>query len=606
VPCAVALSAMAASAGPTDPFEDRPGYRMRGAYLPARYIRLVEPAAQAGIDTLIVSFYPLRAPMQAELREQIRRWANLCKQHGIAFWVVFGYFGEHEVGWIGPYRHFVDANGQRRDHTPCPLDDEFWRRSVEDRYLVVAELSHRCQIAGVALDTEMYAADAGGVSQVCYCGDCIARTLRAAGKDAAPPYPDRRGEWLKEIGLLDAHARMTRDAVQALAEQTRDRVAQAAPELRLGAFNIDWAVPTMEGILLGWGRPDRPVYVYSELTYTQGYAPYVQQIQRRLAELGAHFCMIAGVWQSKFLARALAAHLYECARNSAGYWIYTFESFDRPDYSPLPGKADDYWSAIRQANDELLRLAADPEYKTSLKIEPFVLPPTPATARGVERLPWVPLRPATGTPQPPPRLRKNNILYVYAESGRRVTLPMRLVQTPGLRDGGQYLLVSPGGQFLERRDLLEVDRLVKLDFQAEQTGLYAVALSVGACTIQVEGPQPYAIAADTGVPARLFIGIPALYVLARPGQREVTLQMGVGGEAERVHAVVTQGDHVLYDGVLADTRAIVLPVDPDAQPSILKIDVQRVPGAVRENFSVAVVKGAYPFVAVSPEGLLRD
>jgi hypothetical protein len=592
--------------GPGDGFDDRPGYRIRAAHLQVENIGLVERAAQAGIDTLLAPIPRLRAPLDFTAREQLVQFAHACQRHGIAFWPEIRYFGEVELTWIGPYRHFVDGNGKRLNHTPCPLDEELWRRAVEARYLLLAELSRDCPITGVALDTEMYAADAGGVSQVCYCGDCLARTLRAAGQDAAPPYPDRRREWLTQIGLLDAHFQTTRDAVRTLAEQTRDRVAQVAPDLRLGAFNIDDAVPPMQGILLGWGRSDRPVYVYTEVTYTQGYSPYVRQAQQRMGQLGAHFCMIAGVWQSKFLARALTAHLYECARNSAGYWIYTFESFVRPDYAPLPGKADDYWSAIRQANDELLHLAANPEYQTSLKIEPFVLPPTPATARGVERPELVPLRPPTGEPQPPARLRRNNILYVYAESGRRVTLPMRLVQTPGLRDGGQYLLVSPGGRCLERRDLLEVDRLVKLGFQAEQTGLYAVALSAGACTIQVEGPQPYAIAADTGVPARLFIGIPALYVLARPGQREVTLQMGVGGEAERVHAVVTQGDHVLYDGVLADTRAIVLSVDPDAQPSILKIDVQRVPGAVRENFSVAVVKGAYPFVAVSPEGLLRD
>jgi hypothetical protein len=130
-------------------------------------------------------------------------------------------------------------------------------------------------------------------------------------------------------------------------------------------------------------------------------------------------------------------------------------------------------------------------------------------------------------------------------------------------------------------------------------------VGTGDSSVQIDSRRPYAVAADRTSPARLYIGIPTLYVLAEPGQREVTLLTGTGGELERVRVIVTQGEQLRYDAVLADTRPVAVPVDPALTPPILKIEVQRVPGAVRENFSLAVLNGAYPFVAVSPEGLLH-
>jgi hypothetical protein len=587
-------------------FAAQPGYRIRGGWLGAEDIRLVEPAAQAGIDTLLVAFFRLRVPLNGALREQLVQWATTCRRHGIDFWPTFGYLTEFEPGWVGPYRQYVSGNGVRARHTPCPLDADFWRRTVEARCLLLADLSRQYPITGVVLDAEMYGADKPAFVDVCYCGDCVARTLQEAGRDPSPPYPDARRQWLTDIGLLEQHFAMARRGVQQLADQTRARVGAIAPDLLLGALAIDMPQPVAEGMLLGFGRPERPVYDFSESTYVAGYTNYVPQAQARMERLGAYARMVCGVWQTKFLARTLPAHLYECARNSAGHWIYTLADFNKPDSGPLPGNPVDYWAAIRRANDELDQLARDPDYQTSLTIEPFVLPPKPVTARGVARLDLVPLAPPTGQAVPPAQLRNSNILYLYRAAGRQATLSLRLVSIANIRDGGQYLVISPDGQALTRGDLLEFDKPLDVELPGEQAGLHALVLGAGSNVIRVEGHQPYAITASSTSPARLFIVIPTLYLLANAGQREVVLQMGVGGEAERVRAVVTQNDRVRFDGVLTDTRKVALPIDPAAAQRILKIDVQRVPGAVRESFSVAVLSGAYPFVAVSPEGLLRE
>lgn len=252
---------MAASAGPTDPFEDRPGYRMRGAYLAVEDIALVEPAAQAGIDTLLVGFPKLKVPLDPVSQDQLRQWASTCQRHGIAFWVVLKYFGVFEPAWIGPYRQYVNGDGARAKHTPCPLDEDFWRRSVEQRCLELAELSRPAaggRLSGVMLDPEMYGADIPTVFQVCYCGDCLARTLKDAGLDTPPPYPDARREWLASRGLLERHYQLARQTMQQLADRTRARVTEIAPDLLLGACAIDPGQPLAEGLLLGLGRPEKP------------------------------------------------------------------------------------------------------------------------------------------------------------------------------------------------------------------------------------------------------------------------------------------------------------------------------------------------------------
>ncbi len=591
------------STAPSRPY-DQPGYRMRGGYLAVSDIGLVASAADVGLNTLVVASLNLKPQPEAATRDQLVRWAKACHDQGLALWLSLYYFGDFESVWVGSYRKYVDGNGAQAKRTPCPLDEDFWQRVITQRYLWLAELSRQVPIAGVVLDPEMYAADKGGFFNACYCGDCVARTLHAAGRDLAPPYPTARREWLQGLGLLEAHYQQARETMRGFGARTRGQVEQVAPDLLFGVFGGDEPNPLMAGLLLALGRADKPVFAFSEGTYVAGYTPNVEVTLQRIARLGAHARLTCGVWQSKFPAGVLAAQLYECARHSAGYWVYTLETYTRPDYTPLPGKAADYWGAIRQANRELAQLQRDPGYQSALKIQPFVNPPTPVSAKNVGRFRVVPLVPVAEQVTPPARFRYTTIFYLYATAGERVRFPLKL-HVGTAREAGQYLLVSPEGRELARADLLPGDTPAEVTFPAEQTGLYALVVGTGGSAVQVESRRPYAVAADRTSPARLYMVIPMLYVLAEAGQREVTLQMGTQGEAERVRVVVTQGAQVRYDGVLADTRAVTVPVDPALTPPILKLEVLRVPGAVRENFSLAVLKGAYPFVAVSPEGLLK-
>jgi hypothetical protein len=195
----------------------------------------------------------------------------------------------------------------------------------------------------------------------------------------------------------------------------------------------------------------------------------VDAIQQRLKRLGVHSRLACGLWQSKFPASVLAAQYYQCAAHSAGYWIYTLQTFTHPNYSPLPGKAADYWSAIRQANQELAKLERDPSYHSALKIEPFVNTPAAVSSKNVGRFTVVPLVPIAERVVPPARFRHTNIFYLYATAGEQVTFPLKLL-VGGTHDAGQYLLMSPDGRELARADLLHDKTPVPVAFRAEHPG----------------------------------------------------------------------------------------------------------------------------------------
>gem|GEM_PF-2401988 len=577
---------------------------IRGGYLDVRDTALAEPAARSGLNTLLVKFPRLRPPPDTRAQEQIEYWSGQCRRLGLDLWVCFHVLGAHETGWLSEYRRYVDKTGRLQSHTPCPADPGFWRESVYNRLMGLAQLSRQYPITGVILDLEMYAADFSIYYDVCYCGECVARTLRAAGRDVSPPYPDSRAEWLTGLGLLEVHRQQVHEAVRRLAEQARAAVEQVAPDLRLGGLCLDLKTPVVEAMLAGLGREGHPAYAFSESTYHAGYDPQVDRIKQRIRDLKANAVLVCGLWQNKFTPAALSAHLYFCARNSGGYWIYTLEDFGAGRQWSLPAPPEQYWAAYRQANDELDRLAADPSYQTSLKIEPFVLPPTPLTTAGVKRFHLRPWLEPTDQPVPPVQLRKQNTLYFYARAGQRVRLSLTLIQFGPYHDGGQYLLVPPVGQAELRGDLLETGRAVELEYRAKQTGVHALVLGSGDNAIRVEGRQPYAIAAEPDAPARFLIVIPTLYVLARPGQRHVILKLETPGEGERVKAVISTGGKVCHELIVPGPQTALIPIEPTSEDRVVEIQIFRVPGVVMEDFSIAVLDGAYPLVAPTREGLL--
>ncbi len=580
--------------------------RIRGGYLGAGDTAQVEPAARAGLNAILVKFGGLEAPLRPESEKLFKQWADLCAKHGVGFWPVFNFFGGHEPKWVGQYRHHVTRQGNRLDRTPCPIDEDFWRRIIEARFVLLAELSRKYPMVGVILDLEMYGADATGYHGVCYSDYAIDRVLRAAGKDVKPPPPAERYAWLEKQGLLETYRNGTRQAVRQLAEHTRDAVDKIAPNLLLGAFHADRESPVPDGILLGLGRPGKPMLAYTEMTYSTGYTKYVQRAQRHFKALNAHAVLVCGIWQSKFIAKALPAHLYHCGRDSMGYWIYTLSTFGMPSYSPLPGDHAAYWAAFRRANDELDRLAADPTYRSALKIEPFVLPPVPLTTRGVKQLNLVPWTPPTGKPVPPVHLRGENILCFHAEKGQRVAMKIGLAQVGRYPDSGQYLLVSPDKRELARGDVKVGGKARELTFQAKVSGVYALVVGAGSNAIRIEGRHPYAVTTAKRSGASLVSVIPPLYILTRAGQREVRLTLRTQGGGEQVRAVIRVGDKTAFDEIVAGNKTAVVPVDPNVKPPVLRLETLRVPGAAKEDLAVVVEAGAYPFVATSPDGLLKS
>lgn len=593
-----------AAAQPAPSLSDLLTRKLRGGYASFADTAVVAPAAQAGINTLFVEFR-LRHP-DPETVAQIERWAGLCRAHGIGFWPVVHYYGEIETTWIGDFRRYVDANGTLQRKTPCPLDESFWRRAVETRFLTIAEVSRREPLMGVVLDTEMYAADFTLYREPCYCGECVARTLRRAGRDIPLPLSGAPGSWLTQQGLGDAHREECRRAVQSLAEQTRGRVLRIAPEFAFAAFNADQASPMLDGLMLGFGRPERPALALAEVTFVTGATPPVpENMQKRMARLQGHALLVPGIWQSRFTPQALAAHLYHSAMYSSGYWVYTFETFTRPTYCPLPGPPDEFWAAIQTANRELDAVLADPQHGTTLRLEPFRLPRPEVTTDGVDAA-WHSASPVVGNGSAVDvELRGRNIIYARARSGAHDGLSIHFLPFEFSPDGGAYLHVGPDRRVATRGTWTEPVKAAEVPIALEARGVHALVVDVGDSACRIEGTCPFALSATKAAPARLFRNVPALYVAALAGARDIVVRLEPQYGGQAIEAVFTVGDAIASRATITKAQELSVAIPRAAQIQIVKIELRLAAGHPPLDIALAVLGGAYPLVASSPAGLLR-
>jgi hypothetical protein len=591
----IAIGVNAAAAA----FAAEGGERIRAGFLKPQDASVIEPAAKAGCNTLILAL-DVRVPAPAELEPTMARWARACAQHELDLWVSFTLFSAREPKWVGRYRPFVDAEGKRHPNTPCPLDEDFWQRTVAARYDLLADLARKHDLAGILIDPEMYGADFSLYRQPCHCATCSAAAADKLDEQAEEGAASR---WSDGNRALRAQRAALRDTIREWMAASRERVAQRAPGVQLGGFHIDQQTPFAEGLLLGMGTEEQPAYIFSQRTYQFGYTPNVQKIQQQVQRLGASAKLVCGLWQRKFTPEALAAHAYHCARDSAGYWIYTFETFSRPEYSPLPKPASEYWAALRRANEELGRLARDGRYATKLEVEPHRLPPQDVNPRAARRLDLRPLRPGDGGAVPPVRLRKQNVLYFHADAGARMAFELDFDQLGRYADSGRAVIVSPRQRPLKQVDLMDPDEdAVEISTTARVAGVHALVVNTGLNAVVVETSQPYAIAANEGAPARFSHIIPTLYVLAKPGAREIRLRLETDTAGERVNAVFSDGDTTLQEEIIVGPEEVAVRLP--AGRRVLQIDIEKVPGAGKQDLLVTVLDGAYPYVAPTTAGLL--
>ena len=460
--------------------------RIRGGYMASNDpLSGVAQMKAAGMNTLMPKFGGLQASPTPDNIALLRAWGEASAKAGMHLLPVFNFRGGETEKLLSERRE-VTVTGQRLAATPCPLDEAFWEKYILGRFAWLAEHAQELHLDGAILDPEMYGSDHTVFMAPCYCDDCLREFLKDAGQ-ALPeplPAPDRRAEWVKAQGLSERFEQRFVTRVEGFSRRIEQEAHAKNTDFAIGVLLLDYDTPFMRGMAQGFGTEMHPVLGFSETTYSPGYSGYVKKQQAAFGAYPAQVLFVPGIWQQQFPADNLAEQYYWCAADSAGYWIYTFESL-LEDCSKLPGYAlrepnERYWAAMKLANAELDKLAASGgKYVSGLKVREFD-PPLPVLSTGdlkPETLVASPDdRPLSLGPVTVPRLRYRNPLYILARAGEPVEARVTNVQLASYRPGTQWVVVDPEGKRVVEGHM-KVGESATVRFTPERDGVYMMVAS---------------------------------------------------------------------------------------------------------------------------------
>ena len=460
-----------------------------------------------GMNAFLPKFGGLTCPPDERNLQLLREWGAAARASGMRFLPVFNFRGGQTESSPGARRE-VTKSGRRMEATPCPLDEAFWHKHVYRRAVDLATRGNELHIAGAIIDPEMYGADHTVFDDVCYCDDCLTEFLQARGQGERSPLPAAatRADWLKQRELGDLYRERFIDRIKGFCVDVEREVHRRNPDFLLGVLLLDYPHPFMRGLAQGLGTERHPVLGFSETTYFRGYTDYVEAQQKTFAAMPAHVLFVPGLWLAQFPSENLAEQCYHCARASAGYWVYTLESF-LEDVSNLPGYAlrepdQRYWAAMKAANSELDRhVASRGEYHSVLKVRSFD-PPLPVLVLGdAKPEALVPLTKAGALSLGPvtlPRFRYRNPLYVLCTRGEPVRVRVTNQQlNVSYRYGTQYAVVDPAGKRVVE-GAMKVGESAVAAWTPESDGVYVILAgsSQNGYSLQVVTEQPFALRAS--------------------------------------------------------------------------------------------------------------
>jgi len=502
--------------------------KFRGGYLSSADLgEGIARMGQVGMNAVMPKFGGLQAPPTEANVERLRAWGEAARAADLHLLPVFNFRGGETEALLGERREVTIA-GYTMERTPCPLDEAFWSRYILGRALFLAEHAQELGLTGAIIDPEMYGADHTGFSGACYCADCLREFLEAADQPVPDPFPepDQRAAWLEEHGLTAQFQQRFVDRVREFSAQIEQQCHAANPDFLLGVFLLDYPIPFHRAMAMGLGTPTHPVLGFSETTYSTGFTDYVLAQQQTFAQMPAHVLFVPGLWQQQFPSENLAEQYYACAANSAGYWIYTFESL-LEDVSRLPGyqlrEPDErYWEAMALANGELDQLmASGGTYESTLTVRPFD-PPLPVLATGDIEIPALmaapDAEPLSMGPITTPRLRYRNPLFILCTAAEPVAVRVTNVQLANYLPGTGWAVVAPDGTRLVE-DHMKVRESTDVEFTPEQDGVYLLVVSSGqnAHTLTMLTNQPCAFSASEQHPLIANGSLGRMYFYVPPG-----------------------------------------------------------------------------------------
>ncbi len=310
---------------------------------------LLERICAAGFNCMIVHTMA-KSHSEAGWPEEAERWARVQSERKLRVIVSWPFGSDERYGntQFGDYQPGGTAIWRRG---PCPLSSEYWNRVVGDRAAIAAEAG----LTGMVVDMEMYGADSARYPGPCFCDRCweafVAEHLE--GVEAENIALADRPAWIAANDLVEDYARRQELEVTAILESIRDRVRAIDPDFLLGNLLDPESLP---GLARGFGTPDMPALVFSELEY-HGDVSGVAERVASLRDRGYPVWYVPGLWLKPVTPPELPALVRSAAPLSGGYWLWSTAAFS-PDAGPPYAHAedyshDDYWRAFGQANEAL-------------------------------------------------------------------------------------------------------------------------------------------------------------------------------------------------------------------------------------------------------------
>lgn len=576
--------------------------RLRAGYMAGSNILMLERMSQIGMNAVIPKFSSLAVPLSLQDSIRLNKFADECKRLNMAFMPAFNFWDSNAASKITNFNHFVTESGRVLARTPCPYTKSFWDNYITPRILGIVNVALKDQpLDAFVIDLEMYGVERSDYDTNCYCDTCYARYMKTKGRTGKLPARADRGKIIKAANELGDYRAVQREAARSYATECRRAVQQVRPGLRLGVLKLDSAIPLQQGIALGFGTPDLPVFCLTEETYETGYTPYIASANKTFNELGAYVDLLVGIWQSRFPPYNIPEQLYYSAHNSYGYWIFTMESFEQPDYIPLTGTIEENWSAIQTANSELDKLEANQAYQTAFRIRPFITPPTweGFVSHDLDRKST-----AQAQNSPVARIRGKNWVYFHANKGDRIDFQVTRKQVGLYGSDVSVGLVSPNKTQLGY-GLATMMQPFKISVLAPQAGVYGLAVQSGDNGAEItQASHPYAVATGYSNNGAWFITkVPPLFIAVdRTSTGPIQLAFRTENSAEAVLGrVFSQNGHELWSGIVNGT-SIVNIYQPDGD--YLQVRFEKLPNHALEDVWVKSVKGVMPFTTTDPAGLL--
>jgi hypothetical protein len=584
---------------------------------------------QHGFNTVLV------ADGAYQLKEDLwRAWGMLAGELHVQVFPVLNFAVPQELK--GQYRPYLNRDGAIDHATPCPLDREYWQAVIGQRFEQLAQLSTVIPIAGLLFDSEMYGSDFSIYYEPCFCDICWKQFVQTAQPIAPTSEPqniadlprDQRFDYLVRHHLFWRYTDVQTQQVQAILAQIEQQVHAINPHLLFGylGHRNNWFYT---GLIQGLGTITRPVLVFTESTYVVGSTPYAMEEMEFVTKQtkgerqndspwwegsgeGKLARYIPGLWLARFFPDDLPAQLYHLATQTDGYWIFTADSLWKDAKEPkrrfaaLHGRKEDYWAAIKHANEDIVRFSQAPEsyqpdlpsiflssYYDPLQNRLFT---RPSLRRFLQQIPLKEGSDAEIT------YRAETLFHCLNPGGGTI----EIIHYPigEYADDTQYRLFDNDGQVVQEGIVNARNRYAFVKLPVNSSGLVSLWTNSGTHAVRVRfSGIPYVIEASSTFPLTTMDTARTYTVYIPPGTQRLKLRAFC---PENAYAGLTVrssdgrvNETIEVEGALYGFVEISLPV-PEGQDdrNVWTISVNPIPDKPFGDIQFSLYAEEYPYLMV--------